>query len=223
MSSFSRARLAAAVGATCLASVQPSAHAGFIDYSYTGVVTDQRFQGCLDPAFPCTDALAGSVGKGFSALVRIDTSTGAIVNFSFGISGLPQWAGTGGLETHSTTSLNVDLGSLTGSSTYTSSGPDGEVAIFDGLLNVVGPAGAFGNFIDGYATTFNVGAMTTRGGTAYICGPSYSDFTVNLTAVSGVEVRTTTPTVAEPGTVALAGLAGLAALRSVRRRKAAAA
>lgn len=223
MSPYSRARLAAAVGAACLAGFQPSAHAGLIDYSYTGSVTAQGFDGCFGQV-PCVDPLTGALGKAFSALVRIDTSTGGVVSFSFGISGFTPWAGSGGTQTHSATSLKVDLGDMTGSASYTSGGPaGGPVAIFDGLLDLVGPAGAFGNFIDGYATTFNVGAMTTRGGTAYICDPVMADFTVNLTAVSGTAVRIPTSTVAEPGTVALAGLAGLAALRSVRRRKAAAA
>lgn len=86
MSPLSRSRLASAVGAACLVGFQPSAFAALIDYSYSGVVTNQRFQGCSDP---CTNGLDGSVDKGFSALVRIDTSTGSIVSFSFGITGYP--------------------------------------------------------------------------------------------------------------------------------------
>lgn len=224
MSPTSRVSFATAVGTACLAGFQPSAHAGLIDYSYSGTVTAAIYRElCLSPPCPpVVDRLAGAVNNPFSASLRIDTSNGSIVSFSYSVTGLSAWTGTGGALTRSSTSFLIDLQESTGFSSYSSRPINGDANNFH-LLDLVGPASAFSNFVDGYATSFNLAAMTTRGGQAAYCGLQSASITVNLTAVSGTAVQTPTSTVAEPGTVALAGLAGLAALRSVRRRKAAAA
>jgi MYXO-CTERM domain-containing protein len=218
-------RITIAVGAACLAGFHPSASAALIDYSFSGRVTEYIYDGairCFDPVTfqPCPDPpnpIPNAQNNPFNASLRLDTSTGSVVTFSYSVNG-GGWTGTGGSVTASSTSFDVDLSRGVN---YTSEALAGVLGF--NMLDLVGPAGAFSDFIDGYATTFNIGAMSTRGGQGVYCRSPAGRITVSLTAASGELVPGSDAKVPEPGTVALAGLAGLAALRSVRRRKAAAA
>lgn len=181
------------------------AAAAFVTYTYEGSLSSIRCRADCGP-------LATERFAPFSATVTIDTGARRVSSFDYSL-GRVLFSGSGGFLSVGSDQLEVDLGR----SNYTTE----PLSVDTFRLWLNGPATAFGNFVDGFATTFNLAAISPTFLWVHNASrPDEINVSFNLTSVSA---QVTGLSVPEPGTAALAGLAGLAALRASRRRKTAAA
>ena len=219
MRSIQPHRIALAVGAAILIGWQTPVHASIIKYDYTGIFSGTNGATCRVPITCGTTTVLIQGNTPFSGNFVVDTTTGSLQSFHFDFAGFGIWEGSGGQLARSATSFNLRVGTSAGA-TYTAKGLNG--ATMPTLnLNEGGTSARFTDFVDGYATTFNVAGMGTRTGILQL-GTAWSGVgNLRIDTLAGTVQPTAT--VDAPGTVALAGLAGLAALGAARRRKAAAA